>query len=94
MAMFRVEALEKFILRTVYRVEAPTAQEAEQMCREGEWPYDTKEGEEGGEEWLQTVGVEPLQFVGRCYRRMRKKKYTPGGAANRDASAAPGEEGP
>ena len=55
---FRVEALEKFVVRTVYEgVEARDAVEAERLCREGGVGFDSKEIEEGDEEWLQTVSV-------------------------------------
>ena len=55
---FRVEALEKFVVRTVYTgVEAHDAAEAERLCRDGEVGYDGKEIEEGDEEWLETVSV-------------------------------------
>lgn len=60
MPRFRVEALEKFIVRTVYEVEAPTAQEAEQLCRSGRADYENAAIEEGDEQWLETVSIEPL----------------------------------
>ena len=58
MPTFRIEALEKFIVRTVYRVEADTPQQAEELCQSGEVGYDEKAIEEGDEEWLETVSVE------------------------------------
>ena len=55
---FRVEALEKFVVRTVYEgIEAHDAVEAERMCRNGEVGFNHKEIEEGNEEWLETVSV-------------------------------------
>ena len=60
MPTFRIEALEKFIVRTVYHVEADSPEQAEQSCKAGEVAYDSKEIEEGDEEWLQTVSVEQL----------------------------------
>jgi len=59
MTRFRVEALEKFVVRTVYLVEADTPEQAEQLCKSGETGYDQKTIEEGDEEWLETVSVEP-----------------------------------
>ena len=59
MRRYRIEALEKFIVRTVYFVEADTPEQAEQFCKSGETGYDQKTIEEGDEEWLETVSVEP-----------------------------------
>ena len=58
MPIYRIEAREKFIVRTVYQVEADTPQQAEELCRNGEVSYDEKSIEEGDEEWLETVSVE------------------------------------
>lgn len=58
MPMFRVESLEKFIVRTVYHVEATSETEAERLCKAGEVAYDESSIEEGDEEWLKTVSVE------------------------------------
>jgi len=59
MPKFTVEALEKFVVRTVYRdVEANNAEEAEALCKAGSVGYDTHSVEEGDEEWLKTVSVE------------------------------------
>ena len=58
MPHYRVEALEKFIVRTVYVVEAHDAQAAETKCKAGEVAYDESSIEEGDEEWLETVSVE------------------------------------
>jgi hypothetical protein len=57
MPMFRVEALEKFVVRTVYFVDTDTAEHAELLCRNGGVSYDESSIEEGDEEWLETVGV-------------------------------------
>jgi hypothetical protein len=54
---YRVEALEKFIHRTVYLVKAANPQEAEQRCRAGDEPYIDSEVVEGGDEWIETVSV-------------------------------------
>ena len=51
---YRVEALEKFVVRTTYDVEA------EALCKSGQVAYDDKTIEEGDEEWLETVSVEEL----------------------------------
>lgn len=58
MPRYRVEALEKFVVRTEYVVEAANAQQAEALCKSGEVAYDEKTTEEGDEEWLETVSVE------------------------------------
>lgn len=58
MPRYRVEALEKFVVRTVYFVEAAGPKEAEAACRKGEIAYEEKEIEEGDEEWLETFSVE------------------------------------
>jgi hypothetical protein len=61
MARYRVEALEKFTVRTVYHdVEAPNAAAAELRCFEGKEAYDESANEEGGEEWLETISVEEI----------------------------------
>ena len=58
MPRFRVEALEKFVVRTIYHVEAKSRKQAESLCRAGKVAYDDKTIEEGDEEWLETVSVE------------------------------------
>ena len=57
MPQFRVEALEKFIVRTVYHVTADSPEQAERLCREGQVGYDKHSIEEGDEEWLETVSI-------------------------------------
>ena len=58
MPRYRVEALEKFVVRTFYHVEADDPQEAEALCKAGEVAYDDTTIEEGDEEWIETVSVE------------------------------------
>jgi hypothetical protein len=58
MPRYRVEALEKFVVRTVYHVDADSPQEAEALCQAGKVGYDDKTIEEGDEEWVKTVSVE------------------------------------
>ena len=58
MPKYRVEALEKFVVRTVYHVEADDPAEAEALCKSGDAAYDDKAVEEGDEEWIETVSVE------------------------------------
>jgi len=58
MPKYRVEALEKFIVRTTYYVEAKNQKQAEALCREGKVAYEDKTIEDGDEEWLKTVSVE------------------------------------
>lgn len=59
MNTYRVEALEKFVVRTVYYVEADSPQQAEKFCNDGKIAYETHRIEEGDEEWIETVSVEP-----------------------------------
>ena len=54
----RVEALEKFIVRTVYRVGANNEEQAEAGCRAGTFSYESVDIEEGDEEWIETISVE------------------------------------
>lgn len=58
MPRYRVEALEKFVVRTVYFVDALNRKKAEALCKAGEVAYDDKTIEEGDEEWLGTVSIE------------------------------------
>jgi hypothetical protein len=58
MASYRVDALEKFAVRTTYWVEAAGAEEAEGLCRSGAVPYESHTIEEGDEEWIETLSVE------------------------------------
>ena len=58
MPTFRIEALEKFVVRTVYRIEADDPQQAEARCKSGAYAYDESSIEEGDEVWLETVSVE------------------------------------
>ena len=60
MPQFRVEALERFIVRTVYHVVAKNKAEAERQCKAGDVAYEHSTIEEGDEEWLETVSVDPL----------------------------------
>lgn len=61
MPRYRVEALEKFVVRTTYYVEATSRKQAETLCRTGKVAYDNSTIEEGDEEWLETVSVEKRQ---------------------------------
>jgi hypothetical protein len=61
MPQYRVEALEKFIVRTIYHVDAADPEEAEALCKAGEIGYHDKEIEEGDEEWIETVSVEECE---------------------------------
>ena len=58
MPKYRIEALEKFVVRTVYHVDADDPDDAETLCKSGEVSYDDKTVEEGDEEWIETVSVE------------------------------------
>jgi hypothetical protein len=51
MPRYRVQSLEKFVVRCTYHVEAANPAVAEQLCRSGEVAYDTSTME-GDEEWL------------------------------------------
>ena len=61
MPKYRVEALDKFVVRTVYHVEANSPDEAEALCKSGDAAYDDKTVEEGDEEWIETVSVEECE---------------------------------
>ena len=58
MPKYRIEALEKFVVRTIYHVDADSPEEAEKLCKSGDVAYDDKSIEEGDEEWIETVSVE------------------------------------
>ncbi len=58
MPHFRIEALEKFVVRTVYTVTAGSPQQAVRRCRTGRVAYSQHAIEEGDEEWLRTISVE------------------------------------
>lgn len=60
MPTYRIEALEKFVVRTEYVVEADSPEQAEQLCKSGEVAYEDKTIEEGDEEWLETVSIETV----------------------------------
>ncbi len=61
MPSYRVEALEKFVVHTVYYVQAQNEQEAESLCRKGDVAYRCgPDIEEGDEEWLRTESIEQL----------------------------------
>lgn len=60
MPKYEVEALEKFVVRTTYFVEADSPEQAEQLCKSGNVAYDSQSTEEGDEEWLETVSVETV----------------------------------
>ena len=59
--LYRVEAFEKFIVRTVYFVEADSGKQAEERCKNGEIAYVSASIEEGDEQWIETVDIE--EFV-------------------------------
>jgi hypothetical protein len=58
MPKYRVEALERFIVRTVYHVDAESPERADALCKSGDVAYDGASIEEGDEQWLETVTVE------------------------------------
>jgi hypothetical protein len=60
MPKYHVEALEKFVVRTTYCVEAESPEQAEKLCKSGNVAYDSKSTEEGDEEWLETVSIETV----------------------------------
>lgn len=61
MPRYWVEALEKFIVRTTYYVEATSAAEAEKISRAGDAAYERSWIEEGDEAWLETVSVDEIR---------------------------------
>lgn len=60
MPRFEVEALEKFLIRTIYYVEAANPQQAEELCRAGKVGYEYHSVEEGDDEWIETLSVEEV----------------------------------
>lgn len=60
MPKYEVEALEKFVVRTTYLIEADSPEQAETLCKSGNVAYESKEIEGGDEEWLETVSVETV----------------------------------
>lgn len=58
MPRFKITALEKFIVKTEYEVEADDRETALSMCQAGEVGYDKAEIQEGDEEWLEHVEIE------------------------------------
>ena len=57
MPRYRIEALEQFVVRTVYLVPARSRQHAEKLCRLGRVAYDEQQIEEGDEKWIETVWI-------------------------------------
>ena len=57
--VFEVEAIERFRVRTTYRVTATTAAEAEALCRSGDVAYESCSIEEGDDEWVETLSIDP-----------------------------------
>jgi hypothetical protein len=60
MPRFRVDALEKFLVRTTYYVDAKSKKEAERLCKSGKVSYEDSKTQEGDEEWIETTEVEEL----------------------------------
>ena len=59
MPRYRVDALEKFLVRTTYFVEATDERDAERLCREGKVAYESHQIEGGDDEWIETISIEP-----------------------------------
>jgi len=59
MPQFRVTALEKFLVQTVYIVTAECSEEAEALCKNGSESYQHLSVDEGDEEWIETLSVDP-----------------------------------
>jgi len=57
MPSYRIEALEKFLVRTIYYVDAVNEQEAVRKCEAGDVPYEEHVIEEGDDEWIETLSV-------------------------------------
>ena len=71
MPKFRVEALEKFLVRTVYHVEADTMDVAMELCRTGKVAYDEHVVEEGGDEWLYVLDAILEGEKAQCHHGVR-----------------------
>lgn len=59
MPQFRVNALEKFLVKTTYLVTAADAGQAERLCKDGAAAYEQASIKEGDEVWVETLSVEP-----------------------------------
>jgi hypothetical protein len=77
MKKFEVVALEKFVVRTTYFVDAADAQKAENLCRAGCVPYNDNSIEEGDEEWLETVSVKETALKSASSASALDKKELP-----------------
>lgn len=60
MKTYRIECLEKFVVRTVYEVEAETKDKAVALVKDGDAAYDNHKIEEGDEDFLGVQSVEEL----------------------------------
>jgi hypothetical protein len=60
---FRVDAIEMFMVRTVYFARAHDRRHAEHLCRQGHIAYHTSETLEGNEQWVDTKSVEPIALA-------------------------------
>ena len=61
MPKYRVEALERFVVRTIYYVEAKSPKQAEILCKSGRVAYDDSTIDEGDAQWLETVSVKKCE---------------------------------
>jgi hypothetical protein len=59
MPEFRVAAREKFIVQTVYHVQAETPDEAVRLCQGRHVAFHQSETQKRDEEWLEMLSVEP-----------------------------------
>jgi len=60
---YRVEALERFLMRTHYYVDAKSPEEAERICKGGAAAYEDSEFAEGDNQWIETVEVELIHML-------------------------------
>jgi hypothetical protein len=57
---YKVVAIEKLLVKTVYEVEASCPLDAENLCITGQVGYYQHSIEEGDDEWIKTVFVEKI----------------------------------
>jgi hypothetical protein len=60
MPRYAVTALEKFLVKTTYHLEAADPRQAEAICKAGRVAYEDFSVEEGDDEWVETVAIEEL----------------------------------
>lgn len=60
MPKFKVKAMERIYVETIYIVEASDEEAAEKMCKAGEVPYTYRTNIDSDEEWIETLGIKQV----------------------------------